>query len=215
MHMDHCPASYSPRLGDPAYRTTLLDYMAEQYTLMVFEKNIYDLYKKLNKAIQKIEWKIAPAGYQVESKSFWRLFETFQDHTEQLLALSEKNGLLDQHPDQPTRELTGILSNSIFAEGWLPYLSKEDAARLLKTADLEGEYIEAPPVDLRNRRCGQCGGDLPTAEGASRVLCENCGFLLDVAGSEIPCDSCGSSFSLPEGSAHVNCPYCESEVRRV
>ena len=47
------------------------------------------------------------------------------------------------------------------------------------------------------------------------MICESCGFAIEVGGAAIPCRKCGSLLSFPEGVVQLACPYCQTDTRRV
>lgn len=238
VHIESCPASYSPRVGDPEYRRAMIEYMAEQYTLMAFTPELIKLGKKMDKAMAGLRWKtVAPepkdlmerlssgkegalemvnviSGIRkVESDSFFRLYESFKNNTDALYREAEKIALLERYPDPISPEQLFRTSASIFVEAWMPYLEEEDKQRLLDETGLEGEYLEVAEPATTERHCGVCGNPLAVVEKARQVVCEECGHTINVAGSEIPCESCGVSVSVPAGKRHFHCPYCESGIR--
>ncbi|HSM72211.1 MAG TPA: hypothetical protein VK851_11775 [Anaerolineales bacterium] len=50
---------------------------------------------------------------------------------------------------------------------------------------------------------------------ARQVVCETCGFTIDVNSQAIPCQNCGSLLSFPVETDRVVCPYCSTDTRRV
>ena len=104
---------------------------------------------------------------------------------------------------------------SYFCQAWLPHLAPEEGERLLKMYGLDGEYDEVQPQQTNSHQCGGCGSELQTLPGAQRVVCENCGFTIDVDSQPVPCRKCGARLSFPVSADHLACPYCGTDNRRV
>ena len=80
---------------------------------------------------------------------------------------------------------------------------------------LDAEYDEFKPVQTDARKCGCCGSEILTLPGARQVVCENCGFTIDVNSHPLPCMKCGALLSFPIAAAHLACPYCGTDNRRI
>jgi DNA-directed RNA polymerase subunit RPC12/RpoP len=234
-HMQGCPSSYSPRIGDPAYRTAMLDYIAAYYALIAFDPELRDLEATMDKATSKLKWKertpepgdlpdelrdfrdllaATAATARCGSGSFWRMFDAFETRTRRCFTRADEEGLFEHYPDE-VDETNGMkVSWSIFAQAWLPYLRTRDQVQLLQRTGLAAEYVEVDTsVHLQDRHCGRCGCELPTPEGSRTIVCEACGHKVGVDRPEVPCAHCGGAVSVPRGYSHFPCPYCESELR--
>ncbi len=209
LHAEACPASYSPRIGDPAYREAIANYLATMQTISAFDEETMQLSEEMGKAMRTLRW----VGTKVRSDTFWKLFDTYRKHSETVLSKCEEMGEFENHPDEVSRELAARIGYSVLAQGWLPHLAEEDSERLLAVTNLGGEYANLKDPELIKRHCGNCGGDLPVVEGARRVLCEACGFRVDVTAAEISCQECGAPISPPDGAGTQSCPYCNAEIR--
>ncbi len=51
-HMEPCPASYSPRIGDSEYRQAMLDFLSERAALTAFDPKLGPLKKQMDEAIR-------------------------------------------------------------------------------------------------------------------------------------------------------------------
>ncbi len=145
---------------------------------------------------------------QVSPKSFWRLYEAFEAHLEAVVARTVETGLAARYPDGMSPEQMKAAARSVFVEGWLPYLRKRDARRLLPETGLATKYVEVEPPETALRNCGACGAELHILPGAEVVVCDACGHRLAVGTETVSCDGCGAPISLPLGKREVSCPYC-------
>jgi uncharacterized Zn finger protein (UPF0148 family) len=209
LHADMCPASYSPRIGDPSYKERLMHYLALSAMISAFNEEAKRCNTEVDSAMRVLRW----VGNKVRSDTFWRLFNAYRTHSEVVLNECDARGALRDHPDEITPEMAAPIGYSVFVQGWLPHLSPEDAEALLERTGLRGDYRELPDPATSKRHCGNCGSDLVVVDGAQCVLCEACGFLVEVAGTEVACPECGASLSVVAGGGKCSCPYCESEVR--
>ena len=136
-----------------------------------------------------------------------------------LIAIAQYQGRgAKPQPPAHYQQVAGVplrMEYSYFCQAWLPHLSPEDGERLLKMFGLAAEYDEFKPVETETRKCGCCGSDIQALPGAHQVVCENCGFTIDVNSHPIPCSKCGALLSFPVSADHVACPYCSTDNRRV
>ncbi|MCC7536705.1 MAG: hypothetical protein IT379_10850 [Deltaproteobacteria bacterium] len=211
-HLRACPASYSVRLGDPAYRAALLEFMVNTELEAAFDPESEAKLQQMNQAIRAIQWY---GGFgsprRVSPPSFWALTAATLAYQDRRLELMKAHA--HTHPDSPTVGILRSLAMSTYAQGWLPYLEKPDQDRLLSELGLSGEYIPVPQVQTHARHCGNCGNTASVATGAQRVVCERCGHLMDTRAAEIPCKGCGSPLSMPYGAPRFHCPHCRAEMR--
>ncbi len=214
LYVESCPAALSPRIGDPSYRKKLIDYMAEQHTLMAFERDLRKLSDTVNRAMKKIKWKRDREGNaRVESKSFWRLFEVTHANTVAVTRKCEETGLLQLYPEHFTGEQSVQMAVAMMVEGWFTYLEDKDLEKLLTITGLKREYVDVPDREFMERKCGSCGLDLPVVAGAERVVCESCGRVIDASAGVIPCGQCGADLSVPAGHRSFQCPMCNNSIR--
>ena len=226
-HVKACPAAYSPRIGDPAYRSALIEYMVE----------LRSVSHAMTDATAALQWKERSSGEksqpahgdntaeileviaqvasmtQVKSSFFWRFFDAYDAFTKQCVVKQAAAGLVETYPDEvePAQLLT--TSYSIFAEAWLPYLAPKDQELLLSRTGLASEYREVAPPSAVKRNCGACGARVTAVKGARCVVCEECGYKLEMARPDAECSNCAATLSIPSGKSHFICPYCQSEVR--
>ena len=210
-HMTHCPASYSPRLGDPDYRAALLDFTVNTYLAAAFDPDAQEAEAAMARAVQQLQWIPGFGTTRAESKSFHHLVETFKAHNQRFIELCRP--FAARHPDQPSEEMMLSISSSAFVQGWMPYLDQAEQQWVIAELGLAGEYIPLQPVETVQRHCGGCGSELAVVQGAKRVVCESCGRMNDMQRPELQCTGCGGALSLPHGKDRFSCPSCGSELR--
>lgn len=214
--IERSPATYSPRLKEENYRRRYVEYMVWQAEEMVFDKRLQKLSDKVDKKINALEWKMtkvdgAPKP-MVSSNSFWNMFEAYHKNMEVVMAVCKEKGLVDLWPDEEEWRVSLRMTDSLFVQGWLPYLVEVDQKLLLAKLGFVGQYHEVPKPDLTRRQCGWCGASLDVVKNADRVVCEYCAHIIDVNAPEFPCPACTNPISLPVGVRRLRCPACDSEV---
>jgi hypothetical protein len=63
-------------------------------------------------------------------------------------------GLVANDPDRTSDTVRSRMHHSLFSQGWLPMLGEQDAAWMIDTLGLGGEYTKVEPVRRRRRRPG-------------------------------------------------------------
>ncbi len=232
-HMKECPGSYSPRIGDSKYKQAMLDFLSASQTLAAFDPELTALKQRMDAAIAGLKWvqkkdsshedlgpdtdrlavlQQASANMQVKPNSFWRLYDAFEAHHDLFVEKVVQAGLMDRHPDEISVEQMKEAARSVFAEGWLPFLRKRDAKRLLEKLQLASDYVEVDPPKTLPKNCGVCGTMLQVVEGARTVVCSHCGHKLDMERPAVSCGNCGANMALPQGVREITCPYCSGYV---
>lgn len=211
-HMTACPASYSPRLGDPEYRQQLLIYTALCYSTAAFDADTKQKENAMQMAMGGLQWTGGIGTQrQVEPTGFRRLIDTFKAHNARFLDINRVHLLM--HPDHPPEELLTSIGGSAFIQGWLPYLDQNQQNELIAEFGLSGEYVSAEPPKGAERPCQGCQTTLTVLEGAKRSVCEACGHTNDWTQAQIPCTSCGVQIMVPPGQTRFTCPSCGADMR--
>ena len=213
LYVQLCPASVSPRVGDPTYRAAFVDYTAKTTTEQDFDGEHAARTAAMNQAVKGLAWTMGGGAMQVLPATFWPMWDTVVAKIQASLDINERTGLLALHPDGAPSELLRRMGLSAMVQGWLPYLGKADSERLLAVSGMKGEYVAVTPPPTTLSRCGGCGGELHVVQGAKRALCEACGRVNDQGGS-IACPTCGGHVPLGAGNVTA-CPFCRADLRAV
>ena len=214
--VQECPQAVSPRVkGDLAFREQFVNYQAECAVVKDFDPNQAPVDAKIAAAIAGIRRIPQPGGAWRAAGPFWEYAQLYKQQMESVYALLEQQGVLAMDPDQAPPGVPLRMEYSTFCQGWLPHLSPEDGERLLAFYGLKAEYDAVKPTPTDQHRCGGCGAQISTVHGARQVVCESCGRSLDITAGDVPCRKCGAALSFPVGVAQVNCPYCQTDNRRV
>ena len=146
---------------------------------------------------------------------FWDYAGLFKQQMEMTYELFHKLGVDAIDPDKAPPGVALRMEYSTFCQAWLSHLSPEDGQKLLKMNGLAAEYIESKPLPVDHRNCGICGSVINTLSGARMVVCDTCGYTIDVASQSIPCSKCGAPLAFPVSSNHLSCPYCSTDIHRI
>ena len=214
--IQECPMAVSPRAKtDKAFRDQLVAYLAESAVTKDFDPRQAPLDAKMEALVASFQRIPTPGGAWMVSGDFWSYAGLFKQEMELTYALLHQTGVDALDPDKPPSGVAIRMEYSTFCQGWLPHLSPDDGERLLKMFGLDAEYEEMKPQPTDSRKCGACGTVLHILVGARKVVCETCGFTIDVGSEALPCRKCGALLSFPVSADHLLCPYCSTDIRRI
>jgi DNA-directed RNA polymerase subunit RPC12/RpoP len=214
--LQECPNAASPRaIKDMEFRKQLIDYFAECAVVKEMDPNQTTLQTQMDRLVPQLQRIPTPGGAWVVSGPFWEYAALFKKQMEGTYALIRQLGVHNLDPDKASETVALRMEYSTFCQAWLPHLSPADGEKLLKFYGLNAEYGEVKPHESEQRHCGCCGSDIEVLPGAKHVVCESCGFTIDVNSQAIPCQKCGALLSFPVSTNHVVCPYCGTDTRRV
>ncbi len=214
--LQECPMAASPRAKtDMVFRDQLIAYFAECSVVKDLDPRQSQLDVRMNALTAALQRIPVPGGAWRVVGPFWEMAALFKQQMEMTYALLKEMGVLAMDPDHAPEGVPIQMEYSTFCQGWLPHLSPEDGERLLKFYGLAAEYDEVKPQQTDSHLCGACGSEIHSLPNAKQVVCESCGFKIDVGSQAIPCGKCGALLSLPVSTNHVICPYCSTDTRRV
>jgi len=214
--LQECPMAASPRAkNDMAFREQLIAYFAECAVVKDLDPQQDVLQAQMDQLVARLQRIPIPGSAWRAAGPFWEYAALFKQQMETTYALLKQMGVLAMDPDHAPEGVPIRMEYSTFCQAWLPHLSPEDGDRLLKLYGLAAEYDEVKPQQTDERHCGACGSEIHTLPGAKQVVCESCGFTIDVGSQAVPCQKCGALLSFPVSTNHVVCPYCSTDTRRV
>ena len=214
--LQECPNAASPRaIKDMDFRQQFIAYCAECAVIKDMDPNQATLQAKADRLVAQLQRIPTPGGAWMVAGPFWEYAALYKEQMIGTYALIREQGADQLDPDHAAPEIALRMEYTTFCQAWLPHLSAADGERLLKLYGLHSEYDEVQPHDSEQRHCGGCGSDVEVFPGAKQVVCESCGFKLDVEGQSLPCQKCGALLSFPVGVNHVVCPYCGTDTRKV
>ncbi|MGB8647655.1 MAG: hypothetical protein WCF84_20645 [Anaerolineae bacterium] len=214
--IQECPQAVSPRAkNDAAFRDKLVAYFAEQAVVKDLDPRQAPLDAQMEQSTASLQRIPTPNGAWMVAGGFWPYAELFKHQMELAYARFHEMGVDALDPDKAPPGVALRMEYSSFCQGWLSHLSPADGDRLLKLYGLDGEYDEVKPLQTDRHQCGGCGAELHTLPGAKQIVCEACGYTIDVGSTPVSCAQCGARLSLPVSASHVLCPYCKTDIRRI
>ena len=214
--LQECPNAASPRaIKDLDFRQQFIEYCAECAVIKDMDPNQATLQIQMDGLVARLQRIPTPGGAWLAAGPFWDYAALFKEQMIGTYALIRQLGADHLDPDHASPEVALRMEYTTFCQAWLPHLTPADGERLLKFYGLNSEYDEVQPHEAEQRHCGSCGSDVEALPGAKQVVCESCGFTLDVGSQAIPCQKCGALLSFPISVNSVVCPYCSTDTRRV
>jgi hypothetical protein len=214
LHMRDCPATYSHRIGDPAYRAALLDRTVHGQLARELDPRCVAADLAVDTAVKRLSWDHQPDGAKCRADSFWAMYDAVvvADLTvkEIVRALPE----VAPDPDETPPELIGIIRDSIIVQAWLPYLDEATADALLARTGLRPEYETLDDPALVAQHCGYCGAARQVPEGAHQAVCDACGHV-GALGTPARCTHCAAPILFPVRRTTTSCGHCKAEARLV
>ena len=214
--LGECPNAASPRaIKDMDFRKQFIEYCAECAVIKDMDPHQATLQVKMDALVAALQRIPTPGGAWMVAGPFWEYAALFKEQMIGTYALIRQLGADQLDPDHASPEVALRMEYTTFCQAWLPHLPPADGERVLKFYGLNSEYDEVQPHESEQRHCGSCGSDVEALPGAKQVVCESCGFTLDVGSQAVPCQKCGALLSFPVSVNHVVCPYCSTDTRRV
>ncbi len=214
LQMEKSPHAWSVRIGDPSYRATLIENQSQVDALMAFDADLAHIYDvKLVEAYNGLKSAMTPSGLKYSSASAWNYFRV---NYEGLVETMKKRSTWDVpivHPDETDPRIMIKGWASAFLQGWMPYLFDAAKQQIIEYAGLESEYLKAKLPDASQRTCGKCGGPITAPPGSRQLVCEGCGYTIDVESAELPCPGCSAVLSIPVTADALSCPHCGTRYR--
>jgi DNA-directed RNA polymerase subunit RPC12/RpoP len=214
--LQECPMAASPRAQtDLVFREQMVNYQAECAVVKDLDPRQVPLNAQMNNLVAALQRIPVPGGAWRVAGDFWSYAAVFKQQMEMTYELLHQQGVDAMDPDHAPAGVPLRMEYSTFCQAWLPHLSPEDGERLLKFYGLNAEYDEVKPQPTDVHKCGICGAEMHTLNGAHKVVCNNCGHTLDIDSGDVPCQKCGAMLAFPVAADHVVCPYCSTDTRRV
>jgi LSD1 subclass zinc finger protein len=214
--LQECPIAVSPRAAhDMEFREQFIQYTVECAVTKDFDPRQAGIEAQIQTVLASLQRIPMPGGAWRTGGPFWEYATLYKQQMEMAYALIHEQGIDALDPDHAPEGVPLRMEYSYFYQAWLPHLAPEDGERLLKLYGLDGEYDEVRPQQTNGFHCGGCGSELQALTGAHRVVCESCGFTIDVESQPVPCRKCGALLSYPVSADHLACPYCRTDNRRV
>lgn len=214
--LQECPTAVSPRANqDKEFRERFIHYQVECAVAKDFDPRQAELEARMQRLVASLQRIPMPGGAWMAAGPFWEYAAVFKEQMVLAYEMIHQKGIDALDPDHAPPGVPLRMEYSYFCQAWLPHLTPSDGDKLLKMFGLDGEYDEFKPIQTEVRKCGCCGSNIQTLPGAHQVVCENCGFTIEVDSHPVTCQKCGALLSFPISASHLPCPYCHTDNRRV
>jgi len=213
--MTECPANYSPRIRDPAYRDAMLARSVHAQVIRELDPACKEADGAVSAAVRKLEYDNLGGGMnRVRGPSFWVMYEAIvrADAVVRAAVLAVPEPCPD--PDATPPALSAIMRDSIVVQAWSPFLDEATVAELLERTGLREEYDEIDDPTMLPTPCRACGAARESPTGAGRVVCEQCG-MIDELGRAGYCGMCGGPIRFGVGATSVTCVHCNAVIDAV
>ncbi len=205
-----CPVAFSPRVWDARYRQAYIDgFDVPVTTAKNFNRTWRQRYEAHSELESAMVWREDDTIALDDALAHLRRYDALV-RAEAKLAVHI--GAMARHPDKIDAARWVSIKRRDWMRDSLSALRPDDAAELVRRAGMEADFFELPAPDTATRRCGRCGNPRLIAAGASRVLCDRCGFILDAEAPSLPCPRCKADIILPVGAPHGQCHHCNLTI---
>ncbi len=211
--VDACPNAVPVRVKDIDFKKQYVAHMAECATACAFDPASKKISDDMTQATAKLQWKQVGARMWASQQSFMPLLETVLANMERCYS-DDLQQQYTPHPDGATVPLLKRVGNSLFVQGWLPYVDEATAKILLQRTGLAQEYLNVESHPSTQLNCGHCNNTVPVFSGAKQCVCEICGHKLSVE-QGLSCDGCGSHLAIDQNTKDFPCPHCQRKIERV
>lgn len=191
-----------------------IDIYSRSQTNAAFDEKWQRYTAHQNGLMQKLVYEMKN-GPKVEAKGFFEVAEFF------IMATRESVGEFYSNPefsfifDIVPANIQLKLKLTEFVQAWLPYLTTEDADRLLEISGFSTQYVDIGKPSGKNGSCSNCRSEIYIPEGAFKVHCEACHKTTKVQAT-FKCMSCGADNNVPEYPAKpIDCEFCGVENRLI
>jgi LSD1 subclass zinc finger protein len=209
------PAYLPPTIDTPNKYRLYLEICAESSTESAFDQKWQDYGARQQQLQSAVQYRIVGLDRKAETSSFFALTEFFMwIMKEGMRGFYENPRYAIMHELLP-ENVHLKMKMSMFVQAWLPYLTDEDAGRLLKMLGFSNEYVEMARPNGHTIDCSTCKAILFAPEGSYRVFCERCRKTTPIS-TGFYCMSCGAPNDVPENPGlPIDCRRCGTTNRLI
>lgn len=210
MLMRDCPANYSHRIGDPAYRAVVLDRTVHATLARELDARCIAADAAVDVAVKRLSWD----GARCRADSFWAMYDAVVEADRVTKDVMRALPEVAPDPDDTPPTVAANMRDSIIVQAWLPYLDERTGEALLARTGLRAEYVTIEDPELVRQHCGHCGAPRQVPAGAMQAVCDFCGHVGEL-GTPGHCTHCGASILFPVCRTITSCTHCKAEARLV
>lgn len=215
MYYQTFPAYLPPSVDNEKKYAIYLEVCSVSSTESAFDPK-WTAYGQRQQQLQAaVTFQFTPEGQKAEPISFFALADFFIGITRegmQAFYRDPKFNIMHELLPEPVHMK---MKTSMFVQAWLPYLAKDDAAKLLEMTGFKLEYAEIRDPQGSMAKCGHCPAEMFVPDGSYKIFCESCRKMTRLSES-FYCTSCGSPNSVPDNPGKpANCTNCKTENRLI
>jgi len=209
------PAYLPPTIDDDVKYRLYLEVCSQSSTESAFDPKWQGYNLRQQELQAAVQYRMNGFERKAEGTSFFALVDFFTEMMREGMSGFYKDPRFEIMHELLPESVYLKMKMSMFVQAWLPYLTNEDADRLLKRLGFSTEYVEMSPTAGGTVQCSTCRGQLFAPEGSYRVYCEKCRRTTALK-SQFFCMSCGSPNQVPDNPGKpIKCSSCGISNRLV
>lgn len=207
------PMRHGPKGKQHSFQKKYIDYYKAYYKETVNEEFLEKRYVNAEQIFdsEKLTYTVENGVLKYEfNENFKEMIDAYAAYIKGNIEQDSKLECLTIHPEPAAIKSPEILldmSLKAFIQNYEPNI----AEKIVEYLGMEDKFIEIDDVNLSDYPCKVCSKILQIPEGATTVLCEDCGSLNELENAMIKCHNCGAVFDPKEKTA---CPYCETVFQK-
>ncbi|NOT47428.1 MAG: hypothetical protein HOP17_06725 [Acidobacteria bacterium] len=202
------PAYLPPTIDNVEKYNVYLDVCAASSVDSGFDPKWHEYSARQQQLQNALRYVQTGVGTKAETESFFTLADFFVTMMREAMRIFYENPQYAVMHELLPERVHLKMKTSMFVQAWLPYLTDEDAERLLRMLEFSNEYEEIERPDGDTVECSNCKAGIYAPRDAYRVFCEKCRHVTPVK-SQFFCMSCGSANRVPEDpSKPIDCERC-------
>lgn len=179
------------------------------------DPNLAKMEKKFNALQQKIKYETKGGKTVANGEAFFPFMRAYVEYMHASMKDFYEDPQYAIFNDLLPMDVHTKMKLSMFVQGWLPYLSKEDGDQFLKELHYSNEYTEMQPLDGQDIDCSHCKEKIFAPKGSFKVYCEKCHTTNKVQ-QVYHCVSCHDANPVPDDPAkEVMCNSCKTVNRLI
>jgi DNA-directed RNA polymerase subunit RPC12/RpoP len=205
------PRAWSPRIGDPAYRAAMLEFVIGT---AVARNQRGEADRVAQGRCEEITGHVEDAIQRGDRNAMARTLDAWMPSRiaalEEEARVYDRAGLFALHPDGLTAATYWQISRALIAAiQWKLHVPADVLTGALERFGITTSTTEAPPIAIDQASCGSCGGKLLVVAGSRALVCESCGHRLETGERAFGCPTCGARV-IAKSAGETKCAWCAS-----
>jgi DNA-directed RNA polymerase subunit RPC12/RpoP len=198
---------------DDVFYKDYIDICADSSTEAIFSKKFQDVVKAQFNYQAELEYYTEDNVTRVRGEGFFKMVHFHVKEQEASLKEFYANPKYALVEKLLPYEAHLKMKLSTLVQGWMPYLTDNDAQHLMKITGFAHEYIDAPEAKGKHINCEHCEKEMFAPENAWKVYCESC-HRMNAISKTFQCSGCGVENVIPTfPTGALSCSACGTENR--